>query len=96
MARPGNTLVAAIRSQHHADTSQQNAPCRKARSGSFSWGNVVRVWPHLFFSYLWLAYNDKIVAFLRQPNIFEMLQERQPSLSRNHALRWAPAARCPV
>uniref|UniRef100_A0A674PIP0 HECT-type E3 ubiquitin transferase n=1 Tax=Takifugu rubripes TaxID=31033 RepID=A0A674PIP0_TAKRU len=33
------------------------------------------------------AYNDKIVAFLRQPNIFEMLQERQPSLSRNHALR---------
>uniref|UniRef100_A0A671YL29 HECT-type E3 ubiquitin transferase n=1 Tax=Sparus aurata TaxID=8175 RepID=A0A671YL29_SPAAU len=33
------------------------------------------------------AYNDKIVAFLRQPNIFDMLQERQPSLSRNHALR---------
>lgn len=34
------------------------------------------------------AYNDKIVAFLRQPNIFEMLQERQPSLARNHALRY--------
>ncbi|KAM5303324.1 E3 ubiquitin-protein ligase HECW1 [Glossophaga mutica] len=34
-----------------------------------------------------LAYNDKIVAFLRQPNIFEMLQDRQPSLARNHALR---------
>uniref|UniRef100_A0A665VPD5 HECT-type E3 ubiquitin transferase n=1 Tax=Echeneis naucrates TaxID=173247 RepID=A0A665VPD5_ECHNA len=50
MARPGNSLVAAIRNQHH-------------------------------------AYNDKIVAFLRQPNIFDMLQERQPSLSRNHALR---------
>uniref|UniRef100_A0A7N6ASC9 HECT-type E3 ubiquitin transferase n=1 Tax=Anabas testudineus TaxID=64144 RepID=A0A7N6ASC9_ANATE len=50
MARPGNSLVAAIRSQHQ-------------------------------------AYNDKIVAFLRQPNIFDMLQERQPSLSRNHALR---------
>uniref|UniRef100_A0AAQ6A6K4 HECT-type E3 ubiquitin transferase n=1 Tax=Amphiprion ocellaris TaxID=80972 RepID=A0AAQ6A6K4_AMPOC len=33
------------------------------------------------------AYNDKIVAFLRQPNIFDMLQERQPSLTRNHALR---------
>uniref|UniRef100_H3DNP4 HECT-type E3 ubiquitin transferase n=1 Tax=Tetraodon nigroviridis TaxID=99883 RepID=H3DNP4_TETNG len=60
MARPGNSLVAAIRSQHHADGSQQSAPS---------------------------AYNDKIVAFLRQPNIFEMLQERQPSLSRNHALR---------
>uniref|UniRef100_A0A4W5M690 HECT-type E3 ubiquitin transferase n=1 Tax=Hucho hucho TaxID=62062 RepID=A0A4W5M690_9TELE len=28
-----------------------------------------------------------IVAFLRQPNIFEMLQERQPSLARNHVLR---------
>ncbi|XP_053198210.1 E3 ubiquitin-protein ligase HECW1 [Scomber japonicus] len=55
MARPGNSLVAAIRSQHHA-------PCRN-------------------------SYNDKIVAFLRQPNIFDMLQERQPSLSRNHALR---------
>lgn len=35
------------------------------------------------------AYNDKIVAFLRQPNIFEMLQERQPSLARNHVLRWS-------
>uniref|UniRef100_A0A8C1VBC4 HECT-type E3 ubiquitin transferase n=1 Tax=Cyprinus carpio TaxID=7962 RepID=A0A8C1VBC4_CYPCA len=34
-----------------------------------------------------LAYNDKIVAFLRQPNILELLQERQPSLARNHTLR---------
>ncbi|KAL6481219.1 hypothetical protein MHYP_G00092990 [Metynnis hypsauchen] len=34
-----------------------------------------------------LAYNDKIVAFLRQPNIFEILQERQPEFSRNHSLR---------
>uniref|UniRef100_A0A670YFB1 HECT-type E3 ubiquitin transferase n=1 Tax=Pseudonaja textilis TaxID=8673 RepID=A0A670YFB1_PSETE len=33
------------------------------------------------------AYNDKIVAFLRQPNIFEILQERQPDLIRNHSLR---------
>uniref|UniRef100_A0A3P8WGC3 HECT-type E3 ubiquitin transferase n=1 Tax=Cynoglossus semilaevis TaxID=244447 RepID=A0A3P8WGC3_CYNSE len=32
------------------------------------------------------AYNDKIVAFLRQPNILEILQERQPELSRNHSL----------
>ncbi|XP_059494114.1 E3 ubiquitin-protein ligase HECW1-like isoform X1 [Stegostoma tigrinum] len=56
LARPTNTLVAAIRSQHHQD--------------------VVPV-----------AYNDKIVAFLRQSNIFEMLQERQPSLGRNHTLR---------
>lgn len=33
------------------------------------------------------SYNDKIVAFLRQPNIFDQLQDRQPSLSTNHALR---------
>ncbi|KAJ1200105.1 hypothetical protein NDU88_003932 [Pleurodeles waltl] len=56
LARPGHSLVSAIRSQHQ----QEAVP---------------------------LAYNDKIVAFLRQPNIFEMLQERQPSLARNHALR---------
>uniref|UniRef100_A0A1A7YYF1 HECT-type E3 ubiquitin transferase n=1 Tax=Iconisemion striatum TaxID=60296 RepID=A0A1A7YYF1_9TELE len=34
-----------------------------------------------------VAYNDKIVAFLRQPNIFEILQERQPDFNRNHVLR---------
>ncbi|XP_010585457.1 E3 ubiquitin-protein ligase HECW1 [Loxodonta africana] len=56
LARPGHSLVAAIRSQHQHES-------------------------------LPLAYNDKIVAFLRQPNIFEMLQERQPSLARNHVLR---------
>ncbi|XP_063068208.1 E3 ubiquitin-protein ligase HECW2 [Engraulis encrasicolus] len=33
------------------------------------------------------AYNDKIVAFLRQPSIFDILQERQPELIRNHSLR---------
>ncbi|XP_060922802.1 E3 ubiquitin-protein ligase HECW2 [Limanda limanda] len=34
-----------------------------------------------------VAYNDKIVAFLRQPNIFEILQERQADITRNHPLR---------
>ncbi|KAM4561749.1 E3 ubiquitin-protein ligase HECW2 isoform 2-T3 [Fundulus diaphanus] len=34
-----------------------------------------------------VAYNDKIVAFLRQPNIFDILQERQPELARNHSLK---------
>ncbi|KAK6325688.1 hypothetical protein J4Q44_G00050300 [Coregonus suidteri] len=34
-----------------------------------------------------VAYNDKIVAFLRQPNIFEILQERQTEFIRNHSLR---------
>ncbi|XP_065132761.1 E3 ubiquitin-protein ligase HECW1 isoform X1 [Paramisgurnus dabryanus] len=56
LARPGNSLVAAIRSQ----SQQEPVP---------------------------LAYNDKIVAFLRQPNIFEVLQERQPSLARNPSLK---------
>lgn len=40
-------------------------------------------------SALLLAYNDKIVAFLRQPNIFEILQERQPDFNRNHSLRYS-------
>uniref|UniRef100_A0A6Q2YBS7 HECT-type E3 ubiquitin transferase n=1 Tax=Esox lucius TaxID=8010 RepID=A0A6Q2YBS7_ESOLU len=35
-----------------------------------------------------VAYNDKIVAFLRQPNIIEILQERQPELIRNHSLKY--------
>uniref|UniRef100_UPI00358F6373 E3 ubiquitin-protein ligase HECW2-like isoform X2 n=1 Tax=Myxine glutinosa TaxID=7769 RepID=UPI00358F6373 len=34
-----------------------------------------------------VAYSDKIVAFLRQPNVFEILQERQPGLTRHHSLR---------
>ncbi|KAJ8003695.1 hypothetical protein DPEC_G00150990 [Dallia pectoralis] len=34
-----------------------------------------------------VAYNDKIVAFLRQPNVFEILQERQAEFIRNHSLR---------
>ncbi|XP_059901764.1 E3 ubiquitin-protein ligase HECW1-like [Gadus macrocephalus] len=34
-----------------------------------------------------LSYNDKIVAFLWQPNVFDMLEERQASLARNPALR---------
>ncbi|XP_056444400.1 E3 ubiquitin-protein ligase HECW2-like [Gadus chalcogrammus] len=34
-----------------------------------------------------VAYNEKIVAFLRQPNIYDILQERQPEFGRNHALR---------
>ncbi|XP_049605461.1 E3 ubiquitin-protein ligase HECW1 isoform X1 [Syngnathus scovelli] len=59
MSRPANSLVAAIRSQHHVDPQQSNAA----------------------------SYNEKIVAFLRQPNIFDMLQERQPNLNRNYALR---------
>lgn len=93
MARPANSLVAAIRSQHHGDTSQQSAPCMNCHSSlSFNPSKCCASVATSVFSYLSLAYNDKIVAFLRQPNIFEMLQERQPSLSRNHALRWVSVA----
>ncbi|XP_072858686.2 E3 ubiquitin-protein ligase HECW1 isoform X11 [Pogona vitticeps] len=67
LTRPGNSLVTAIRNQHHHESSPLED---KSYAGCQT---------H--------AYNDKIVAFLRQPNIFEMLQERQPSLARNHALR---------
>jgi len=33
------------------------------------------------------AYNDKVVAFLRQPNIMDILKERRPQISSNHSLR---------
>lgn len=96
MARPGNSLVAAIRSQHN--NSQLTAPCRHSQNISSFIKSHNRPLTFLVFMSdcfslflsLSLAYNDKIVAFLRQPNIFDMLQERQPSLSRNHALRYAP------
>jgi len=33
------------------------------------------------------AYNELVVAFLRQPNIMDILKERQPQLSKNHHLK---------
>ncbi|XP_055949305.1 E3 ubiquitin-protein ligase HECW1-like isoform X1 [Argiope bruennichi] len=33
------------------------------------------------------AYNDKVVAFLRQPNILDILKERHPIIGSNQALR---------
>lgn len=33
------------------------------------------------------AYNDKVVAFLRQPNIVDILRERHPAMASNTALR---------
>lgn len=33
------------------------------------------------------AYNDKVVAFLRQPNIFDILKERHQSVASAPALR---------
>lgn len=34
-----------------------------------------------------VAYNDKVVAFLRQPNIMDILKERHSVLGQNIALR---------
>ena len=34
-----------------------------------------------------VAYNDKVVAFLRQPNIMDILKERHSALGQNIALR---------
>ena len=34
-----------------------------------------------------VAYNDKVVAFLRQPNIMDILKERHSALGQNVALR---------
>ena len=33
------------------------------------------------------AYNDKVVAFLRQPNILDILKERHPAFTSNSTLR---------
>lgn len=34
-----------------------------------------------------VAYNDKVVAFLRQPNIMDILKERHPGFGQNVGLR---------
>lgn len=34
-----------------------------------------------------VAYNDKVVAFLRQPNIFDILRERHPPIGSSSSLR---------
>lgn len=34
-----------------------------------------------------IAYNDKVVAFLRQPNIFDILRERHPPIGTSTMLR---------
>src|SRR5689334_5687613 len=33
------------------------------------------------------AYNDKVVAFLRQPNIIDILCERRPAIKSNNSVR---------
>lgn len=93
LPRPSNTFTA------NRNQCQDVVPVGESLHDASFYKNVVpqrcynfwRVFVWHFtkcFVPLFIAYNDKIVAFLRQPNIFEILQERQPELIRNHSLRW--------
>uniref|UniRef100_A0A673B5Z6 HECT-type E3 ubiquitin transferase n=1 Tax=Sphaeramia orbicularis TaxID=375764 RepID=A0A673B5Z6_9TELE len=64
------------------DSRQPNPPIMPRPSSTFSGSSRSQ-----YHDLVPVAYNDKIVAFLRQPNIFEILQERQPELARNHSLK---------
>ncbi|XP_055086375.1 E3 ubiquitin-protein ligase HECW2 [Periophthalmus magnuspinnatus] len=64
------------------DSRQTNPPLLPRPSSTFSGSSR-----NQYHDLVPVAYNDKIVAFLRQPNIFEILQERQPELARNHSLK---------
>ncbi|XP_029967456.1 E3 ubiquitin-protein ligase HECW2 isoform X2 [Salarias fasciatus] len=64
------------------DARQANPPVMPRPSSTFSGSSRSQ-----YHDVVPVAYNDKIVAFLRQPNIFEILQERQPELARNHSLK---------
>ncbi|GLD73825.1 E3 ubiquitin-protein ligase HECW2 isoform X2, partial [Lates japonicus] len=64
------------------DSRQTNPPIMPRPSSTFSGSSRSQ-----YHDVVPVAYNDKIVAFLRQPNIFEILQERQPELARNHSLK---------
>ncbi|XP_063070388.1 E3 ubiquitin-protein ligase HECW2 [Engraulis encrasicolus] len=65
-----------------ADDSRSPSPPMPRNSSTFS-GSSRSQYQEL----VPVAYNEKIVAFLRQPNILEILQERQPELVRNHSLK---------
>ncbi|XP_037345251.2 E3 ubiquitin-protein ligase HECW2 isoform X1 [Pungitius pungitius] len=64
------------------DSRQANPPVMPRPSSTFSGSSRSQ-----YHDVVPVAYNDKIVAFLRQPNIVEILQERQPELARNHSLK---------
>ncbi|XP_032385541.1 LOW QUALITY PROTEIN: E3 ubiquitin-protein ligase HECW2 [Etheostoma spectabile] len=64
------------------DSRQANPPIMPRPSSTFSGSSRSQ-----YHDVVPVAYNDKIVAFLRQPNIVEILQERQPELARNHLLK---------
>ncbi|XP_067370948.1 E3 ubiquitin-protein ligase HECW2 isoform X1 [Channa argus] len=64
------------------DSRQTNPPLMPRPSSTFSGSSR-----NQYHDVVPVGYNDKIVVFLRQPNIFEILQERQPELARNHSLK---------
>nr|XP_057938635.1 E3 ubiquitin-protein ligase HECW2 isoform X2 [Doryrhamphus excisus] len=64
------------------DSRQTNAPIMPRPSSTFSGSSRSH-----YQDVVPVAYNDKIVAFLRQANIYEILQERQPELTRNNSLK---------
>ncbi|KAM9804738.1 E3 ubiquitin-protein ligase HECW2 [Neosynchiropus ocellatus] len=64
------------------DSRQTNAPAMPRPSSTFSGSSRSQ-----YHDVVPVAYNDKIVAFLRQQNIFDILQERQPELARNTSLK---------
>ncbi|XP_031726023.1 E3 ubiquitin-protein ligase HECW2 isoform X4 [Anarrhichthys ocellatus] len=64
------------------DSRQANPPVMPRPSSTFSGSSRSQ-----YHDVVPVAYNDKIVAFLRQTNIVEILQERQPELARNHSLK---------
>ncbi|KAI9527625.1 E3 ubiquitin-protein ligase HW2, partial [Dissostichus eleginoides] len=64
------------------DSRQTNPPVMPRPSNTFSGSSRSQ-----YHDVVPVAYNDKIVAFLRQPNIVEILQERQPELARNNSLK---------
>ncbi|XP_062861504.1 E3 ubiquitin-protein ligase HECW2 [Trichomycterus rosablanca] len=66
-----------------ADDSRSPSPPMQPRPSSTFAGSSRNQYQDL----VPMAYNEKIVAFLRQPNILDILQEKQPELVRNHTLK---------
>ncbi|XP_073971346.1 hecw ubiquitin protein ligase isoform X3 [Rhodnius prolixus] len=67
------------RSAGEQDLAFANAPIPPPRPGPSGLSSRVLEVP--------TAYNDKVVAFLRQPNIMDILRERHPPVASSHALR---------
>ncbi|KAL1138157.1 hypothetical protein AAG570_009849 [Ranatra chinensis] len=67
------------RSAGEQDLAFANAPVPPPRPGPSGLSSRVHDVP--------TAYNDKVVAFLRQPNIMDILRERHPPVASSHALR---------